>query len=499
MNQTLTATRGARKATPLAVRAVIGAFASLALLVASQPGFGTAPNTAFAGKGPTKVDSTARTTTTTETTTTGTTVAGPADAAPMALVTESTGARAYWKAGFTGKGIDIAIIDSGIAPVNGLSASGKVILGPDLSFESQDPATRYLDTNGHGTHLAGIVAGRDSSVTKNYAGNTAAFLGMAPDARLVSIKVADSVGRTDVSQVIAGIDWVVQHKNDNGMNIRVLLLAFGTDSTAPWYHDPLVQAAEVAWKNGIFVVISAGNDGEGAKWTGSLSNPARSPNLMTVGATDTVATSSLGDDTVPNFSSSGNAVRRVDAVAPGAHIVSLKAPGSYAATNFAATGNVGDRFFRGSGTSQAAAVVAGSAALIIQQRPTISPQELKNLLASSATVLMNESPEVQGPGELNLAKALNLATPTWAPSVGGIVWSDGMGSLESARGTRHLVHNGVTLSGDIDIFGHSYDSKEMAALTANASSWSGGTWNGNGWTASSWSASGWSASSWVSE
>jgi subtilisin family serine protease len=166
----------------------------------------------------------------------------------MRLVTESTGARAYWEAGFAGKGVDIAIIDSGIAPVDGLSAPGKVIFGPDLSFESQDEATRYLDTNGHGTHLAGIVAGRDAAASGDYSADVSNFLGMAPDARVISLKVADSHGRNDVSQVIAAIDWVVQHKNDAGLNIRVLLIAYGTDSQAGWQHDPLVFAAEQAWQ-----------------------------------------------------------------------------------------------------------------------------------------------------------------------------------------------------------------------------------------------------------
>lgn len=436
----------------------------------------------------------------------------PLDGGSMRLVTESTGARAYWKAGFTGKGIDIAIIDSGVAPVNGLSTPGKVVLGPDLSFESQDPANRYLDTNGHGTHLAGIIAGRDTAAVPGaYGSDTTNFLGMAPDARLLSIKVADAYGHTDVSQVIAAIDWVVQHKNDNGMNIRVLNLSFATNSTALWLHDPLVQAVETAWKNGIFVVVSAGNDGANSKFFGTLGSPARSPNVMTIGATDTLGTLSLSDDFVPTFSSGGDSLRRVDAVAPGAHIISLRAPGSYADKNFAATGAYGTRFFRGSGTSQSAAVVAGAAALVLQQAPAMTPDDMKTLFRGSATKLANETDAVQGPGSINLSQALNSklnkASKTYSNTlsdmaawyetdVKGRIWSDGTGTLDSTRGTYRLVHNGVTLSGEKDIFGHSYSSTAMAVAAATASSWSGGTWNGNQWTASSWSASSWSASSW---
>src|SRR5512140_789844 len=203
-NLNLTSDRGRRRAR----LAVVTAVAGLALLLAGQPGFGTQPTIAFADGNKTP-DATANTTATTQ------------DGGSMALVTESTGARAYWKAGYTGKGVDVAIIDSGIAPVNGLSTAGKVVLGPDLSIESQDVSTRYLDTNGHGTHLAGIIAGRDDAASGDYANDVTNFLGMAPDTRLLSVKVAASEGQTDVSQVIAAIDWVVQHKNDNGLNVRV--------------------------------------------------------------------------------------------------------------------------------------------------------------------------------------------------------------------------------------------------------------------------------------
>ena len=415
--------------------------------------------------------------------------------ASMQLVTEGTGARAYWKAGFTGKGVDIAIIDSGVAPVEGLSAPGKVILGPDLSFESQDPSTRYIDTNGHGSHLAAIIAGRDSTATGDYANDKTSFLGMAPDARLVSLKVADARGNTDVSQVIAAINWVVQHKNDNGLNIRVLTIAFGTDSAAGWQHDPLVFAAEQAWKQGIFVVVSAGNDGPNARQIPTLSNLASSPNLMVMGASDMLGTPSYSDDVVPPFSSGGNSSRWVDLVAPGTHIVSLAVPGSSVADTYSTTGAVGGRFFRGSGTSQAAAVASGAAALVIQERPDITPSQLKNLLKTRAQLLTHESMSVQGAGGLTLLRLSGFRTPRENAGT-NVNWSDGLATLESSRGSHHLSHNGITLAGELDIFAARFDSGAMAAIGATASSWSGGMWNANQWTASSWSDYAWASSSW---
>ena len=418
------------------------------------------------------------------------------DNGSMYNVTQMTGARAYWTAGFTGKGVDVALIDSGVVPVDGLTVSGKVVNGADLSFESQASSLRYLDSFGHGTHMAGIIAGRASAATTvAYATDKLNFLGMAPDARLISIKVADAHGATDVSQVIAAIDWVVQHKNDPGFSIRVLNLSYGTDSGQDYLVDPLAYAAEVAWKKGIVVVAAAGNDGFSHQ--GSMTSPAFDPFVLAVGAADSMGTSSLTDDTVPSYSSSGDTgagrnSRDPDLVAQGSHIVSLRASGSYIDQTYGSTGGVTSGLFRGSGTSQATAVVSGAAALIIQQRPTISPDQLKMLLMSNATRI-NASNAEQGKGELDLAKALTASTPSWS---NGATPSNGTGSLDLARGSVKLVKDGITLSGEQDIFGKPFVSQTMATLEGLGSSWSGGLWNGSSWSGSSWSGSSWSGSSW---
>src|ERR1700694_49777 len=130
-----------------------------------------------------------------------------ASATSMYGVETMDGAHSYWNAGYTGQGVGVAMIDSGVAPVNGLSTPGKVVNGPDLSFESQYPSLQYLDTLGHGTHMAGIIAGHDTAATSVSSTDTTHFLGMAPDAQILSVKVADAHGQTDVSQVLAAIDW----------------------------------------------------------------------------------------------------------------------------------------------------------------------------------------------------------------------------------------------------------------------------------------------------
>ena len=422
------------------------------------------------------------------------------DMGSMYSTTLLTGAQEMWKRGYTGKGIGVALIDSGVVPVDGLTVSGKVVNGPDLSFESQASNLRYLDSYGHGTHMAGIIGGRaGAAVPGSYAGDQSHFLGMAPDAKIISIKVADAHGATDVSQVIAAIDWVVQHKNDSGLNIKVLNLSYGTNSTQPAALDPLAFAAEVAWRKGIVVVAAAGN--AGFAQLGSMTTPATDPYLIAVGSSETNGTLAMNDDTVSSFSSSSNwgnmgSYRLVDLVAPGAHIVSLRAPGSYVDQTYGSTGYVSSGLFRGSGTSQAAAVVSGAAALVLQQRPTLKPDEVKRLLTYSA-MLINAPAVAEGNGELNLKTGIDWPTSMIAGFVQyNLVPGNGAGKLEGSRGTNHLVKDGVTLSGEKDIFGKPFNSTAMAALESNGSSWSGGTWNGSSWSGSSWSGSSWSGSSW---
>jgi serine protease AprX len=411
-----------------------------------------------------------------------------ADRGTINDLTKAIGAQALWGKQLTGKGVDVALIDTGVVPVDGLRRTGKLYQGPDLSLESQDPDLTHLDTNGHGTHMAGIIAGRDDATTANLA-DPRHFVGVAPDARLVSVKVGAASGAVDVSQLIAAIDWVIQHRRDNGLNIRVLNLSLGTDSIQPYTLDPLMYAAEVAWRKGITVVVAAGNQGT---TRGRLDDPATDPFLLAVGASDTGSTTDLKDDQVAEFSSRGNGVRNPDLVAPGRSVASLRAPGSYNDTNYPAA-VVADRFFRGSGSSQAAAVVSGAAALLLQQRPTLTPDQLKALLSASARPLAGFTAAAQGAGSLDLAKAQGTATPT---STQRWTLATGIGSLEAARGTSHLTDGTVELRGEQDIFGVPFDTRSWAATSLAGTSWSGGTFNTSGWTGTTWSGTIWSGRMW---
>lgn len=431
---------------------------------------------------------------------------------------EITGAGEYWNNGFTGAGVDVAIVDTGVVAVDGLTYPGKVINGPDLSFESQSDTFRYLDTYGHGTHLAGIIAGRDDAASIVEKGDEANFLGMAPGARLLNVKVAGHDGAVDVSQVIAAIDWIVQHKNDNGMDVRVINLAYGTDSVQDHEIDPLSYAVERAWKAGIVVVVAAGNDGNASP----LRNPAVNPYVITVGASEGNETYSASDDTLADFSSCGTRAREVDVVAPGKSVVSLRNPGSRADIEYPSA-VVEDRFFLGSGTSQAAAVVSGAAALIIEQRPGITPDEVKALLMDTAQPLPGVSSECQGAGLIDLKVARDSAVPRKASQDHPL--SDGSGSIEAARGSDHVEFDGVVLTGEQDIMGSAWDgytetvttcreekvkgrpttvcSDEVTSIETlwdggdfNGTSWSGTSWSGTSWSGTSWSGTSWSGTSW---
>ena len=405
------------------------------------------------------------------------------------IANEVTGASAMWDAGYTGKGVDVAVIDSGVVPVDGLNGRGnsKIVYGPDLTMENNGPA-KNLDTYGHGTAMSSIIAGRDSAAT-TVSGNATDFVGMAPDSRIVSIKVADAKGQTDVSQAIAAIDWVVSNRNKNGLNIRVLNMSFGTDGVQDYVLDPLAYAAEQAWHKGIVVVVAVGNEGFG---TGKVNNPAYNPYLIAVGSNNANGTATTADDVVSAFSNDGDGTRNPDVVAPGDKVVSLRAQGSYLDTTYPAA-RIGERLFRGSGTSQAAAVVSGAAALLIQQRPTAKPDQIKALLMGTAATIPGATAAQQGSGLIDLAAAKDSNTPA---KVQSFKVSTGIGSLEAARGSVHVTVGGREVRGEVDVRGRGVDVRALAAGLRNSANWNGMSWSGMSWSGMSWSGMSWSGMSW---
>jgi serine protease AprX len=430
-----------------------------------------------------------------------------AESTTIANVTRMIGAQDVWTkkdaAGrtVTGKGVGVAIIDSGIVPAKGLADAARVVNGPDLSFESVQPNLRHLDTFGHGTHMAGIIGGRDPEVApgKEVTTDPAKFVGVAPDTTLVNVKVAATDGAVDVSQVIAAIDWVVSHRNDPGLNIRVLNLSFGTDSVQDPRLDPLSHAVEAAWRKGIVVVVAVGNDGPTRS---QVAMPAANKYVIAVGAADHVGTEPKGDDVVAAFSTRGSTTRAADLLAPGRSIVSLRTPNSFIDSSYPsglipATTDPTQRFFKGSGTSQATAVVSGAVALLLQARPTLSPDEVKRLLVTTTDAMPKADAIGRGAGQLNIKNALGAPSPGLAATQ-IFPASTGLGTLEAARGSAHVADpfTGTELTGEKDIMGQAWNKSSWAVSCAAGSAWTGGNWNSRTWSGGSWSGTSWSARTW---
>jgi serine protease AprX len=324
-------------------------------------------------------------------------VQNTAAASSSLMLADVVNADQAWAFGIDGRGVDVAVIDSGVTPVAGLA--GKVVNGPDFSSEAGYSNLAGLDGLGHGTHMAGIIAGRDSA---------SGAKGIAPGARIVNLKVANHDGSTKVESVLQALDWVINQSPKTGYNIRVINLSFGVDGVPDHIGDPVAIAVEKAWNKGIVVVVSAGNGGAS---TTSLGSPATDPFVLAVGASDTGGTATTSDDVVAEFSSNGSASRGPDVVAPGVGVVSLRVPGSVLDDAYPEA-RMTDSLFRGNGTSQSAAVVSGVAALMIQANPSLTPNEVKARLVKSAVPVRNADRRRQGAGQVDVIAAMRLSALT---------------------------------------------------------------------------------------
>ena len=300
----------------------------------------------------------------------------------------TVGATQAWAEGWTGKGITVAVIDSGVQYHPDLL--GDVLWGFSVLATGQ-PAR--VDAYGHGTHVAGIVAGDGFIGGGKYAG-------IAPDARILPVRVCDDRGASSESTLVAGLQWI--YKTRALYNTRVVNVSLNSSSLLSYHESPLDAALEILWFNSIVVVVSAGNS------RGAIYPPANDPFLITAGAVDEHGTAATADDTLAGFSGYGTTPEgfsKPDLVAPGVDIVSLLAyPGVRLATEHP-DHRVDNRYFRLSGTSMSAAVTSGAVALLLQARPDLNPDQVKFLLKASATPL--NQPGV-GAGLLNVYAAIHM-------------------------------------------------------------------------------------------
>jgi serine protease AprX len=294
-----------------------------------------------------------------------------------------------WDSGWDGSGVGVAVIDSGIdSHPDLLSAQGqsRVVYRHSFIGGVQN------DDFGHGTHVAGIVAG--SGAASNVPGSAHVLRGIAPNANLLDLRVLDQNGSSSDSVVIAGIQMAVQLKS--AYDVRVINLSLGRPIYEGCTLDPLCEAAEAAWSDGIVVVAAAGNLGRNGYAT--VLSPGNSPHALTVGAMKTLATYPRNDDLIASYSSKGptyidNTVKP-DVVAPGNLVVSLLAPGSTLANaypenvvgpSYYSSGSAGTpEYMTLSGTSMATPVVSGTVALMLQKDPTLTPDTIKARLMKTA-------------------------------------------------------------------------------------------------------------------
>ena len=332
---------------------------------------------------------------------------------------------------FLGQGVTVALLDTGVSANTDLGH--RVLARVDLTPD-HDGYDRY----GHGTHMAGLIAGNGNQ-------SLGLYQGVAPKAHLVSVKVAGADGSTDVSVVLAGIEWIVEHQSQ--YNIKVMNLSFGTDATQPYSVDPLDFAVERAWFSGIAVVVSAGNRGPSS---GTINKPADDPYVITVGSADTKGTNDTSDDTVASFSSLGptqDGFSKPDVAAPGISMVSERAVGS--TIDIAnPQARVGDAYFKGSGTSQSAAVVSGMLALMYQANPALTPDVAKAIVVGTAQTYLSKQDVGAGAGVIDIAGAVKASLKGKyfsKPANQSLQPSTGLGSLELSRGTFHVY---ADLDGD---------------------------------------------------
>ncbi len=314
------------------------------------------------------------------------------------------------EAGITGHGVGVAIIDSGLWDIPALTTDslGKPRVKAHFDARLNQVTQRLEDAGGHGSHMASIIANSSPNTRPGGQG----FKGIAPDADLVIVTAFAPEGDGDFLDIIRGIQWVVDHKDT--FNIRVLNMSLSATPRFDFWDDPMNQAVLRAWEAGILVVAAAGNDGP--DW-GSVGSPGNNPFVLTVGAiTDSWTPVDRTDDYIPDFSSRGPTALghlKPDVVAPGGHMTGLVPPDATLAREspnyILRTGE-----FVSTGSSQSAAVVSGIAALLFQADNSLSNDEAKCLIKTSAEPAINRdgrlsySPFAQGDGLVSAARALTL-------------------------------------------------------------------------------------------
>jgi serine protease AprX len=393
--------------------------------------------------------------------------------------------------GDEGRGVTVAVVDTGVADVPDLS--GRIVGHVDVTGSGDG------DGYGHGTFMAGLIAASGES-------SGGAYRGVAPGSQILDVKVARQDGSTDLSSVLVGLQAVA----DRGpaYRVRVLNLSLSSGSTVPYQVDPLNQALRVLWRRGVTVVVSSGNDGPEA---GSVSAPGNDPALLTVGGVHENGTAARDDDTVAAWSGRGpttQGVSKPDLVAPGGSVIGLRSPGSVIDGRYPGS-RVGEDYFRGSGTSMSAAVTSAAVAGLLAENPRLRPDDVKQLLRGTAYRSAGLADAgAAGSGGLDLAAAF-----ADVDSADGRARADrtaaAPGSREEWRALSAAIEAGDTQAATrawyaLDPQARSWAARSWAALDTGTQEWVARSWVARSWAstdaeAQEWAARSWAARSWAGD
>jgi serine protease AprX len=384
----------------------------------------------------------------------------------LSYYVQAIGADQLWNEGphLQGQGVTVAVVDSGIDTHDDLNdAEGFTRILENALFNTSKGRAR--DHFGHGTYVAGVIGGSGHLSQGTY-------IGVAPGVNFVNVKVTDREGAGNTSDVVDGLQWVYEHKDE--YDIRVVNLSLNSSVPESYHTSPLDAALEILWFNEIVVVVSAGNNGEGLD-NGILYPPANDPFVITVGATDDMGTPGVGDDVLASFSAYGTTAdgfAKPDLVAPGVDVISLlPTPPSilwreHRDHRVEGPGKGPDHYFRMSGTSVASAVTAGAVALLLQDEPDLNPDQVKYRLMATARSF--DDPCRAGAGYLDIYAAVH-------------------------GDTTETVNTGIEVS---QLLWTGEDPPAWGSVNWTSVNWTSVNWTSVNWTSVNWTSVNWTSDQW---
>ncbi len=407
---------------------------------------------------------------------------------------QSIGSPQAWDDGYTGRGVGVALLDTGVAGdlpdfrTSRYNATSRVV----ASAVVNPSASNSDDGLGHGTHIAGLIAGNG---TYRPAGDPLVnkYAGVAPNANLIAVKAGDDHGSSTVLDVIDGLQFIVDYKQD--YNIKVANLSLRSTSAESYKTDPLDAAVESAWLKGITVVVAAGNEGTDSDAVSYA--PANDPYVITVGGVDDQGTKSTSDDSVASWSSRGvtqDGLVKPDVLAPGAHLVSTLSPGSDYAS-LCPECITGGSYFKVGGTSMAAGVVSGAVADIVQAHPDWTPNQIKGTITRKDRG--REIKKITNSAGVTVAGTVldraDLSSVSPASIIGYELALDKVIPLRRADPAANVNLTANTLvdplTGAIDYTRASWSRASWSqAADPLRASWSRASWSRASWSRASWSA-----------